>query len=120
MDDDLTPLVWGVRLVLLVVSLGVLAVLASAWWVVVVPVAREARRASAAGDWWLPWLRRPDGTWGPLVDNRWWAAFRADEPGGGGALAVRWGFWCVQATLLAAGTLAAAVGLVALVATAWP
>lgn len=120
MDDDLAVLVWGVRLLLLGLTVAVLAVLALAWWVVVVPVVREALRARATGDWWLPWVRRPDGTWGPLTGNRWWSAFRAERRGGGGALAVRWGFWGVQATLLALGTLAAAIGLVALVATAWP
>ena len=92
--------------------LGVAALLVGAWWVIVWPVVREARRARRADDPWLPWLPRADGSWGPLVANRWWSAMRAETRGGPGGLAVRWGFWLVQSVLL---TFAAGVGLWSLV-----
>lgn len=98
---------WGVRLFLVLVSLVLLALVVGVLWVIVRPVVTEARRAGAAGDWWLPFLPRADGSYGPLASNHWWSVMRAEQPGSGVGLAVRWGFWTTMAALLvlAAGTI---------------
>ena len=104
MDGDLGLLLWGVRALLVIVTLGLLAVFFVVWRVLVIPVASEARRARAAGDGWAPFLRDARGEWGPLARNRWWATFRADEPGTSGALTWRWGWWTFTAVVVAAAT----------------
>ncbi|HMM94597.1 hypothetical protein [Phycicoccus sp.] len=101
--------VWAVVTLVFVVAA---AILVGSWWFIVWPVVTEARRARRARDPWLPWVPRTDGSWGPLAENRWWSAMRAEAPGSAGGLVVRWGFWLVQSVLL---TLAVGVGLSALV-----
>ncbi|MBT9254255.1 hypothetical protein KMZ32_00930 [Phycicoccus sp. MAQZ13P-2] len=90
----------------------VAAVLVGAWWLIVVPVLRETGRAVRARDPWVPWLRRDDGSWGPLTANHWWSAGRAETRGGRPGLVLRWGFWLVQSVLL---TVAVGSGLAGLV-----
>lgn len=110
---------WGLRLLLVLVGVGVLGVLALVLLVIVRPVVTEAARANAARDWWLPFLRRPDGEWGPLVSNHWWAAGRAEERGGSGGLAARWGFWSLMSVLLVAGSVGLVIRLGRLLAVGW-
>lgn len=119
MDADLAPLVWGLRLVLVLVLVAVLGLVWFIWRGTVRLVLVEVRRARQAGDWWLPWLPQADGTWGPLTDNHWWAAFRARERGGSGALAARWGFWGGIAVVVALGAVAAVVAAVAGLVVVW-
>ena len=102
-EADVELFVWGARVFALVALLGVLALLAVVWWVLVRPVLTEARRARAAGDWWLPFLPRADGAYGPLADNRWWSAMRASAPGSSAGLVLRWGFWTFAAVGLTLG-----------------
>ncbi len=89
---DLAPLVWGLRLVLVLVLVAVPRPRLVHLEGYRAARARRGPSGHASSDWWLPWLPQADGTWGPLTDNHWWAAFRR-ERGGSGALAARWGFW---------------------------
>ncbi|GGB85491.1 hypothetical protein N798_17200 [Knoellia flava TL1] len=102
-DTELVLLLWAARAFAILALLGVLAVLGSVWWTLVLPVLTEARRARTAGDWWLPFTERPDGGWGPLAANRWWSGMRASTRGSTGGLAVRWGFWSLAAVGLTLG-----------------
>lgn len=112
-------MVWGLRLLLVVAGIGVVGIGALAVWLIVRPVVREARRASAAGNWWLPYLPDASGRYGPLADNHWWSAMRAEKPLSAGSLAVRWGFWGLMSVLivLAAGNIV--VNVLRLVAHGW-
>ena len=102
-ETDLELLLWGSRAFALVALLGVLALFVGVWWVIVRPVLTEARRARSAGDSWLPFLPRPDGSHGPLAANRWWSALRATTRGSTSGLLVRWGFWTAVALGLTLG-----------------
>ncbi|QIM20356.1 hypothetical protein G7075_03035 [Phycicoccus sp. HDW14] len=112
-------MVWGVRLVLVLVGLGVLGIVVLVLGVIVRPVVTEALRANAAGDWWLPFLPRTDGRYGPLAENHWWSAMRAETPGSTGGLAVRWGFWTLMSLLLVFAAGSILVNLVKLLAKGW-
>lgn len=96
----------------------VAALLVGAWWFLVSPVVRETRRAVRAGDAWVPWLRREDGSWGPLTANHWWSAGRAEARGGRVALGLRWGFWLGQSVLMTVAV-GAALWNVARLAVLW-
>ena len=91
--DSTDGIVWLTRAFLVVALLLVLALALLPLLVIVKPVVTEALRARAAGDWWLPFLPREDGGYGPLAANRWWALFRAQNRGQTGDLAWRWGMW---------------------------
>lgn len=110
---------WGVRVFLGVVGLIGLAVVALVLVVIVRPVVTEALRAREAGNWWLPFVPRADGSYGPLAANHWWSVFRAEQPGSGAALAVRWGFWTVMSVLLTGIAVYLVVGLARLVGRGW-
>jgi hypothetical protein len=103
-NTDVRLLLWGAWAFAAVMALAVLAVLVWVWRGFALPVFVEAAQARRTGDWWRPFLPREVGSWGPLCDNRYWSAMRAEQPDGASGLAVRWGFW----------------GLVALVHTAVP
>ena len=105
MDGELGLLLWAVRAMLVVVTLVLLVMFAVVWRVLVIPVVSEAQRARTEGNGWAPFLRDARGQWGPLASNRWWATFRADEPGTSGALAWRWGWWAFTAVVVAGATL---------------
>lgn len=115
-----TWMVWGLRVGLLVVTLGAAGVAALVLTVIVRPVVAEARRARAAGDWWLPFLPDGAGGWGPLVDNHWWSGMRARERGGASGLVVRWGFWVLMSVLLVAAMGSLTVSAVRLLVHSWP
>ena len=110
---------WGVMFFLILVVFLVLAILALVLVVIVRPVVTEAMRSRAAGTWWLPFVPRADGSYGPLTDNHWWSAFRAEQPGSGLALVVRWGFWSVMSVLLAWIVVYVVVGGAQLLGRAW-
>lgn len=112
-------MVWGLRLFLVLVGTGVVAIAVLVVAVVVRPTVTEARRSRAAGDWWLPFLPQAQGGWGPLVSTPRRSAMRAQEPGSTWALTVRWGFWTLMSVLvvLAAGVIV--VDTVRLVALGW-
>ena len=110
---------WGIRIFLVVGGLLLLGIVALVLWFIVRPVVREAQRARAAGNWWLPFLPQEDGRWGPLADNHWWSAFRAETPGSSAGLAVRWGFWAVMALLLTVATVMIVVNGARLIASGW-
>ncbi|MGG5258429.1 hypothetical protein [Phycicoccus avicenniae] len=100
---DQTMLRVALWVFLVVVFLVAAGLLVGCWWVIVRPVVTEAVRARRAGDWWLPWLPREDGGWGPLTANHWWSAMRAEQRGSTAGLAVRWGFWVLEAVGLTFG-----------------
>lgn len=104
---------------LVVVGLGVLAIVVLALMLIVRPVVTEAVRANAAGDWWLPFLPQESGRYGPLAQNHWWSAMRAETPGSAAGLAVRWGFWSLISVLLLFAMGSVVVNLVRLLAKGW-
>lgn len=104
---------------LVVVGLVLLAIVVGVLWFIVRPVVTEARRASAAGNWWLPFLPREDGRWGPLASNHWWSAMRAEHPGSSVGLAVRWGFWGLMSALLVFAAVMILVNATRLLASGW-
>lgn len=106
-ETDLTGLVWGARLFLIVVSLAIFAMFFFAFWLLVRPVVTEFVRARAAGDLWLPFLPDEQGNYGPLASNRWWSLFRASSRGSSGDLAWRWGLWTLTSLGLTLGIVAA-------------
>lgn len=110
---------WGIRLFLVVVGLVLLAIVVGVLWAIVRPVLTEGRRAAAAGDWWLPFLPREDGRWGPLAQNHWWSAMRAERPGSSAGLAVRWGFWGLMSVLLVIASVMIVVDATRLLASGW-
>ena len=110
---------WGIRFFLVVVALLGLGIVALVLGLVVRPVAGEALRARVAGNGWLPFLPREDGTYGPLAANHWWSAFRADRPGSLLGLAVRWGFWAAMSLLLTGIAVYLVVGGARLLSSAW-
>ena len=110
---------WGIRLLLVVVGLALLAIVVGVLWFIVRPVVTEARRAAAAGDWWLPFLPRGDGRWGPLAQNHWGSALRAERPGSSVGLAVRWGFWGLMSALLVVAAVVIVVNATRLLASGW-
>lgn len=112
-------MVWGLRVLLVVVGLGVLGIVLLVLGLIVRPVVTEAMRANAAGNWWLPFLPEDSGRYGPLAQNHWWSAMRAETPGSGGALAVRWGFWALMSLLIVVATGSVVVNLVKLLAKGW-
>ncbi|GAA4109339.1 hypothetical protein GCM10022415_02450 [Knoellia locipacati] len=118
-DTDTELFLWGARAFAVIALLGVVAILAAVWWLIVRPVITEALRANEAGSWWLPFLPGPDGGYGPLADNHWWSAMRASAPGSGAALALRWGFWGFVAVALTAGMVRALVQLAQLGLKLW-
>jgi len=118
-ETDLNLLLWGVRAFAVVSGLVAALILGLVWWWIVRPVLTEALRSQAAGNWWLPYLPRDDGSFGPLASNRWWAGMRASEPGSSGALLARWAFWGVTAIVLTVGIVRGAFQLVQLVGRAF-
>lgn len=100
--DSTVVVVWMTRIFLIAAFVVVVALAALPLHLIVRPVITEAVRARALGDWWAPFLRSPDGAYGPLADNHWWSMFRASEPGSAGALIWRWSFWVVMSVLLTA------------------
>ncbi len=112
-------MVWGVRLLLVAVGLGVVGILVLVLVLIVRPVVTEAVRANAAGSWWLPFLPDGSGSYGPLAANHWWSAMRAERPGSGVALGVRWGFWTLVSLLLVFAAASTVVSLVRLLARGW-
>lgn len=118
-ETDADLFVWGTRAFALVALLGVVAILAAVWWVIVRPVITEAVRARAAGDWWLPFLPQPEGGYGPLAANHWWSAMRATHPGGTAGLALRWGFWTLVSVGLTLGMARALWQVARLAGRAW-
>ncbi|KGN32278.1 hypothetical protein N802_18110 [Knoellia sinensis KCTC 19936] len=118
-ETDTDFLVWGARVFALLALLGVAAILAAVWWVIVRPVIAEALRAREAGDWWLPFLPQSDGGYGPLAENHWWSAMRAPQPGSSGGLLIRWGFWTMVSIGLTLGMARAVWQLARLVVRAW-
>ena len=118
-DTDLNFLLWGTRAFAVLGGLLLAALLGVIWWWIVRPVLTEGMRAQSAGNWWLPYLPREDGSFGPLANNRWWSAMRASEPGSPAGLAVRWGFWVFVAIALTTGLVRGAIQLVQLVGRAF-
>lgn len=92
-NTDVRLLLWAAWAFAVVMALAVVAVVVWVWRGFALPVFVEAARARRTGDWWRAFLPREDGSWGPLCDNRWWSAMRAERPGGTSGLVVRWGFW---------------------------
>ena len=84
---------WGIRLFLVLVTLGIVGIAVLAIGVIVRPVVSEALRSRSAGNWWLPFLPDAAGGYGPLADNHWWSAMRSDTEGSTAGLTIRWGFW---------------------------
>lgn len=109
MPDDLTLLLWATLGFVALLFLLLVGLFVGGWWLIVWPAVTEAKRARAAGDWWLPFLPRPDGSWSPLVDSPKRAAMRAVEPGGRLGLVVRWGFWACVAIVLTGAVVAVLV-----------
>jgi hypothetical protein len=112
-------MVWGVRLLLVVVGLGALGIVLLVLGLIVRPVLTEAMRANAAGNWWVPFLPTESGRYGPLAENHWWSAMRAETPGSAAGLAVRWGFWSLMSLLLLFAMGSLLVSLVKLLARGW-
>ena len=112
-------MVCGLRVLLVLVGLGVLAIVLLVLGLIVRPVVTEAMRANAAGNWWLPFLPREAGGYGPLAQNHWWSAMRAETPGSAAALAVRWGFWALMSVLIVVAMGSVVVNLVKLLAKGW-
>ncbi|PKW25961.1 hypothetical protein [Phycicoccus duodecadis] len=112
-------MVWGLRVMLVVVGLGVLGIVLLVLGLIVRPVVTEAMRANAAGNWWLPFLPQESGRYGPLAQNHWWSAMRARTPGSAAGLAVRWGFWSLMSVLLVVAMGSIVVNLVRLLAKGW-
>lgn len=112
-------MVLGLRVLLLVAGLGVVGVFALVLMVIVRPVVTEAIRAHDAGNWWLPFLPNGSGGFGPLADNHWWSAMRAETPGSSGGLAARWGFWSAMSLLLVFAAGSVLVNLAKLLARGW-
>ncbi|WP_030527866.1 hypothetical protein LG324_15655 [Phycicoccus jejuensis] len=110
---------WGLRLLLVLVGIGVVGIAALALWLIVRPVVTEALRARATGDWWVPFLPNATGGYGPLAENHWWSAMRAETPGSSGGLAVRWGFWALMSVLLVVAAGSIVVNVLRLLARGW-
>ena len=117
--SDITTFVWGARVLLVLVGVLLVVVLAGAFWVFPVAVAREAVRARRLGDWWAPFVAGQDGRFGPLAQNRWWSVFRAPEHREPAGLAWRWAAWGLTAVLLGVGLLRGVVLAVSLVVHGW-
>lgn len=116
--EDLTVLVWGLRVFLVFVSLLLASLLVWGWWLVARAFS-EFWRGWRAHDLWLPFLRDEHGQWGPLTSNRRWAIGRANERGSASALAWRWGFWLVQASALTWGVAYGLWAIVRMLALVW-
>jgi hypothetical protein len=110
---------WGIRLFLVLVTLGIAGIVVLAVGVIVRPVVREARRSRAAGNWWLPFLPDAAGGYGPLADNHWWSVMRAPRAGSAAGLAIRWGFWVLMSALLSVAMIYLLVGWLRLLGTTW-
>lgn len=106
-ETDMTGLVWGVRLFLVVVSVALFAMFFFVLWLLVKPVVSEFFRARSAGDMWLPFVPNERGGYGPLASNRWWSVFRSESRGSSGELAWRWTAWVLTSVGLTVGSAAA-------------
>jgi hypothetical protein len=118
-ETDMTGLVWGVRLFLVVVSLALFAMFFFVLWLLVRPVVTEFFRARSAGDLWLPFLPDEQGRYGPLASNRWWSLFRADSRGSSGDLAWRWTAWVLTSVGLLVGSASAVWAWTRALSRAW-
>jgi hypothetical protein len=66
------------------------------WALFLVPYLRGIAAGRRSGDWWTPFARRADGSYGILAASRWFASFRApDDPAERTrrGLRVRWSVW---------------------------
>lgn len=121
MGDDLVVWTWGLRALAVVLALAVPAFLAAVTWFVLGPAVRETRAALRARDPWLPFLRREDGSWGPLVDRVQTSAARAEAPGSVLGLVPRYGVFVAGPVVLAAAAVLVSVEwVVGVLTTVWP
>ncbi|MEO5609063.1 MAG: hypothetical protein ABIQ61_01415 [Ornithinibacter sp.] len=95
-----TTMQWGLRVLLGVVAIGLLGIAVLALVIIVRPVVSEALRARSAGNAWLPFLPDAAGRYGPLANNHWWSAMRAETEGSTTGLGIRWGFWVLMSGLI--------------------
>lgn len=119
LETDLTALVWGARIMLVVVSLGLGLVLVGVPVLFSRPVLTELLRARALGDPWAPFAPDGAGRYGPLAQNRHWAVMRAPARRTSAGLAWRWGWWVVSAVVLVGGGLVGLVSFMRLVVAFW-
>ncbi|PRY61299.1 hypothetical protein BCF74_10647 [Knoellia remsis] len=117
--DEFVLLIWGLRVLLVILGSVLFGVFLGSWWLIARPVFTEALRAKAAQNWWLPFLPRADGSWGPLTSNRWWAVFRAQQPTTRRALVVRWAFWAYVALVFTLMVPYAGCQIVRLLSLGW-
>lgn len=88
---ELTLLMWAMVGFAALVTIALVALLATAWWFSSGRVFVDFGRARRAGDLWAPFLRDADGHWGRLVSSSRQSAFRAEARGSDTELWLRWG-----------------------------